>query len=88
MISVYLGLLEGIALPEFNVLIERLRFEDDRGEKKLFQQFLVPLFTQTGRDDNKNLPLPLGPHLGKNDPGFNGFTQTDFIRQNRSTRER
>ncbi len=78
---------KGLCLTLFDFLIERLGFENGRGEKEFFQQLLVPLLAQAGRNNDEDPAFPFSPYLGKNDTGLDSLTQTNFISQDRSTGE-
>jgi hypothetical protein len=56
-----------------------LGFKQAGGDTELVRQFLMPLLAQVGRRDDQNAALALGPFLGDQQAGFDGFAETDFI---------
>ena len=62
-------------------LLVTLGLENDSIQREFIQQFLMPLLTQACGHDDENTPLTLGPELREHKTGFDGFSQTDFVRQ-------
>ena len=58
--------------------------KDDRGQKELLQQFLLPLLSECCRDDDEYLAMAFSPPLREYDPGFDGLSETDLIGEDRS----
>jgi hypothetical protein len=49
---------------------------------------LLPLLTQGGGDDEDDAAAALGPALGDDEAGFDGFAETDFVGQDDASGER
>ncbi len=79
---------EGIELAGSDFLVERARFQNDRGEVELVGQFLSPLFAQVCRQNHQQAALALGPLLREQEARLDGLPKPDFIRQNRPFGER
>jgi len=43
----------------------------------------MPLFAEVRRRDDEDAPFALRPALGNNQSGFDGFAETNLIRQKR-----
>ena len=54
-------------------------FEDDAIQAEFFLYFLMPLFAQVGRCDDKNAAFALCPVLQEDEAGFDGFAQPHFV---------
>ena len=73
--------IERVANSIFLELVITLCFKNQGIERKLVLQFLMPLFAQIGRHNDNNATFALGPVLSKNQPCFDGFSQTHLIGQ-------
>ena len=69
-----------VALLDF--LIERLRLQDEGGQKELVQQFLIPLLAEIGRQDDQDFSFSFRPFLGDDNARLDGLSQTYFIGEN------
>ena len=74
-------LLKGIQTALFDLLIEKLCFQNPRWKKELIQQLLVPLLAKIGRQDDQNSSFSLRPFLGYDYSRFDGFAQSHLICQ-------
>ena len=54
-------------------------FKDDAVQTEFFLYFLMPLFAQVGRGDDKNAAFALCPVLQDDEAGFDGFAQPHFV---------
>ena len=73
--------MEWVSLTLLLELVVTPGLENDSVQRELIQQFLMPLLTQACGQDDENTTLTLGPELGEHKTGFDGFSQTDFVRQ-------
>ena len=62
-------------------------FEDDAIQAEFFLYFLMPLFAQVGRGDDKNAAFALCPVLQDDEAGFDGFAQPHFVGKDDAARE-
>ena len=74
--------MEWVSLALLLELVVTLGLENDGIQREFIQQLLIPLLTQACGHDDENTTLTLGPELGEHKTGFDGFSQTDFVRQN------
>ena len=58
-------LLKRVQVALLDFLIERLRLQDEGGQKELVQQFLIPLLAEIGRQDDQDFFFSFRPFLGR-----------------------
>jgi hypothetical protein len=51
------------------------------------REFLVPLLAERRRKDQEDSPFAFRPSLSDDDASFDGLSEADFIRQERSLRK-
>ena len=56
-------LIERIEIALLYFQVERFCLQNKRGEKKLVEQFLIPLLAQAGRHDDEKFSFPFSPFL-------------------------
>ncbi len=77
-------LFKGLARAILGHLVIIPSLQDQRRKEEFLLDLLRPLFAEIGGCDDKDAPSTLGPILSKDEPGLNGFTQTDLVRKNRT----
>ena len=75
---------DAVALKRIQVsgadrLIECLGLQNGGGQEELVGKFLAPLLAQVCGADNQKAPFALSPFLGKQDAGFDRFSQPDLV---------
>ena len=70
---------ERVSLLLFADRVVAFGFEDQPLQAELVLQLLMPLLAQVRRNDDEDLPPPLGPALGKDQAGFDGLAQTNLV---------
>src|SRR5437762_9050196 len=66
---------------------ERSSLENRGWQMELVRELLGPLLSQVCGNDHEQLPLPLGPFLGEQQPGFNRLSESDLVGEDRALRE-
>jgi hypothetical protein len=72
----FAGLVKGV---DEATLAEGWRFEDFGGEAEFIEEFLLPLLAEGGGKNEKDAAAALGPALGDDEGGLDGFAEADFV---------
>ena len=59
-----------------------------QGRKNFSSNFLVPLFAEARWRDDQDAPLAFGPFLREDQARLDGLAQANFVRQQRTPRQR
>jgi hypothetical protein len=82
-----LAAIEGVGVALLSLLVVVLGLQDDRFERELVRQLLMPLLAQVGEDNDQDAALSLGPELGQHQPGLDGLAQPDLVGQDHAPRQ-
>ena len=68
------GLFKRLFVASFDNLFVAFGLQDQRLQAEFVLQFLMPMLAQIGRGNDEDVPFALGPALGDDQTGFDGFT--------------
>src|SRR5690606_21942881 len=83
-----IGIVKGQRFSVLTQGVVALGFEDQALQVELVLQFLVPLLTQVGRNNDQNTAAAFGPAHRYNKTSLNGLAEADFVGENYPARER
>ena len=79
-----LGVAPGAVYRHFKSRDALLAAVLSRVQEELFVHFLVPLLAEVRGRDDEDAPPPFRPLLRDDQPGFDGLSQSHFIREQRA----